>query len=119
VITRYETLLDDLDPHASYDPTGAPTINGTRVSPQTARRLACDADILPVVMNSNSEVLDIGRTTRTWPKAIRKALRIEDLARPPPPMENLARSRHPQDQRRPGRWPTGAHACPFRERIGA
>ncbi|HVV74494.1 MAG TPA: DUF222 domain-containing protein, partial [Mycobacteriales bacterium] len=78
VITNYETLLDDLDPHASYDPDGAPTVNGIRVTAETVRRLACDADILPIVMNSTSEVLDIGRTSRTWPKAIRKALQIED-----------------------------------------
>jgi hypothetical protein len=78
VITPYERLISDLDPHTTYDPAGAPTVNGTRVSPETARRLACDADILPVVMNSNSEVLDIGRATRIWPKAIRKALQIED-----------------------------------------
>lgn len=78
VLTPYERLTDDLDPHATYDPTGAPTVNGIRVSPETVRRLACDADILPVVMNGNSEVLDIGRATRIWPKAIRKALQIED-----------------------------------------
>ncbi len=78
VIARYETLLDELDPHAAYDPAGAPTVNGIRVSPDTVRRLACDADILPVVMNSQSEVLDIGRASRIWPKAIRNALQIED-----------------------------------------
>ncbi|HVT64251.1 MAG TPA: DUF222 domain-containing protein [Mycobacteriales bacterium] len=78
VIAPYEKLVSDLDPHTKYDPTGAPTVNGIRVSPQTVRQLACDADILPVVMNSNSEVLDIGRATRIWPKAIRKALQIED-----------------------------------------
>ena len=78
VIANYETLLSDLDPHTTYDPAGAPTVNGVRVTPETVRRLACDADILPVVMNSNSEVLDIGRATRIWPKAIRKALQIED-----------------------------------------
>jgi hypothetical protein len=78
VVARYETLIDDLDPRAPYDPASAPTVNGVRVTPETVRRLACDADILPIVMNSNSEVLDIGRATRIWPKAIRKALQIED-----------------------------------------
>ncbi|HWC33975.1 MAG TPA: DUF222 domain-containing protein [Mycobacteriales bacterium] len=78
VRANYETLVDDLERHAAYDPAGAPTVNGIRVTPETARRLCCDAEILPVVMNSNSEVLDIGRATRIWPKAIRKALQIED-----------------------------------------
>ena len=65
-------------PHASYDPDAAPTVNGTPVSPDTVRELACDADIIPIVMNGKSEVLDIGRATRIWPKGIRKALQIED-----------------------------------------
>jgi hypothetical protein len=77
-IALYELLVTKLDPDAPYEPASAPTINGTGVSPETIRRLACDAEILPVVMNTNSEVLDIGRATRIWPKAIRKALQIED-----------------------------------------
>jgi hypothetical protein len=48
------------------------------VSPQTARMLACDAQIIPVVMRGESEVLDIGRATRSWTKPIRKALQLED-----------------------------------------
>jgi hypothetical protein len=40
--------------------------------------LACDAEILPVVLNGASEVLDIGRATRIWPKPIRKALQLQD-----------------------------------------
>jgi hypothetical protein len=78
VLTGYDTLVRDLDPHAAYDPAGAPTLNGIRVTPETVRRLACDADILPIVMGSDSHVLDIGRASRIWPKAIRKALQIED-----------------------------------------
>jgi len=33
------------------------------VSPATARRLACDAQVLPVVMGGSSEPLDVGRRT--------------------------------------------------------
>jgi hypothetical protein len=43
-----------------------------------ARRLACDAGIIPVVLGSNSEPLDIGRATRTIPPAIRRALVVRD-----------------------------------------
>jgi hypothetical protein len=39
-----------------------------------ARRIACDAGIVPMVLGSRSEPLDIGRETRTIPAAIRKAL---------------------------------------------
>ena len=38
------------------------------------RRLACDSKILPVVLGTNSEPLDIGRATRVVPRAIRRAL---------------------------------------------
>jgi hypothetical protein len=78
LISQYETLSGKLDPRAAYDPASAPTVNGIRVTPETVRRMACDADILPIVMNRDSEVLDIGRASRIWPKGIRKALQIED-----------------------------------------
>jgi hypothetical protein len=42
------------------------------------RRLACDAQIIPAVLGSPSEVLDIGRATRTVPTAIRRALILRD-----------------------------------------
>ena len=42
------------------------------------RRLACDAGIIPIVLGSRSEVLDIGRRTRTVPAAIRRALQHRD-----------------------------------------
>jgi uncharacterized protein DUF222 len=51
--------------------------SGMRISPETARRLACDAVILPVVLGSKSEVLDIGRTTRQWTSAQRRAAWLE------------------------------------------
>ena len=43
-----------------------------------ARKLACDANVIPVVLGSKSEVLDIGRATRTIPTAIRRALVLRD-----------------------------------------
>ncbi len=80
VVMQYDPLLDALRPFADKPVTddGGVTINGTEVSPATARMLACDAQIIPVVMRGPSEVLDIGRATRVWPKAIRKALQLED-----------------------------------------
>ena len=47
--------------------------DGTLVGPATARRLACDAEILPAVLDGAGEVLDVGRATRTWPLAVRRA----------------------------------------------
>ena len=41
------------------------------LSPGTVRRLACEADIIPLVLGTDSEVLDVGRTRRLVPPAIR------------------------------------------------
>ncbi len=65
-----------------------PTLTGTPgsaklawagpVSGETARRLACDADVARVITAGPSEVLDVGRATRVVPAAIRRALMIRD-----------------------------------------
>jgi hypothetical protein len=51
---------------------------GTRISASQARRWACDAKIIPVVMDGKSEPLDVGRAMRTVPLAIRRALAARD-----------------------------------------
>jgi hypothetical protein len=38
------------------------------------RRMACDATVVPVVLGSKSEILDIGRASRAVPRPIRRAL---------------------------------------------
>ncbi|MEJ2888097.1 DUF222 domain-containing protein [Actinomycetospora aeridis] len=52
--------------------------NQQLVDAATLRRLACDADIIPVVLGTRSEPLDIGRRSRTVPDAIRRALAVRD-----------------------------------------
>jgi hypothetical protein len=47
-----------------------------RISGGEARRLACNAGIIPAVLGGKSEVLDLGRTSRLYSRAQRKALRI-------------------------------------------
>jgi hypothetical protein len=49
-----------------------------RISAGEARRLACTAGLIPAVLGSNGEVLDLGRTSRLFSRAQRKALRIRD-----------------------------------------
>jgi hypothetical protein len=49
-----------------------------RISASEARRLACSAQLIPAVLDSESEVLDLGRTSRLFSRAQRKALRIRD-----------------------------------------
>ncbi len=53
-------------------------IGGEPLSASAVRRLACDAQIVPVVLGANSEVLDLGRTRRLFSPAQRKALRLRD-----------------------------------------
>ena len=45
--------------------TGAgTTLTGEMLAPETVRRMACDAAIIPAVLGSKGQVLDLGRTTR-------------------------------------------------------
>ncbi|AFR30991.1 HNH endonuclease signature motif containing protein [Arthrobacter sp. Rue61a] len=57
--------------------TGTATFTGP-IHPNTIRKIACDADILPVLLGSDSQILDIGRTTRIFPPHIRKAITARD-----------------------------------------
>ena len=52
--------------------------NGTLLSAARTRALLCDAQLIPVVLGHNGEVLDVGTTQRTVPVGIRKALTIRD-----------------------------------------
>jgi hypothetical protein len=52
--------------------------DGTRVSAETARRIACDAALVTVQRGANGDVLDVGRRTRRVPPALRRALDARD-----------------------------------------
>lgn len=52
--------------------------DGTPLSAEAARRLACDAKIVAAVLGTAGEILDIGRTARAVPRAIRRALVARD-----------------------------------------
>jgi hypothetical protein len=51
---------------------------GTHLSASAARRWACDAKIIPVVLGGESEPLDVGRAMRTVPLSLRRALVARD-----------------------------------------
>ncbi|WP_311236085.1 DUF222 domain-containing protein [Arthrobacter sp. WCS2018Hpa-5b] len=57
--------------------TGTATFTGP-LHPNTIRKIACDAEIIPVLLGSDSRVLGIGRTTRIFPPHIRKAITARD-----------------------------------------
>ena len=85
----------------AYDPItralgAATTDTGLRLPADTARRLACDARILPVVLGGDGQILDAGRTRRTATGALRRALHVRDRGCAFP------------DCDRPARW-TDAH----------
>ncbi|MEV0792232.1 DUF222 domain-containing protein [Kribbella sp. NPDC050459] len=68
--------LDDLKA-ATADAIGRTVYSGG-LSAATIRRLACDANIIPLVLGSNSEPLDVGRLERLVTKAMRRALNARD-----------------------------------------
>jgi hypothetical protein len=51
---------------------------GHLISRDALRRIGCDANIIPVVLGSTSQPLDIGRATRLVPQGLRRALIVRD-----------------------------------------
>ncbi|HEY3924709.1 MAG TPA: DUF222 domain-containing protein [Acidothermaceae bacterium] len=51
---------------------------GYLISRSAIRRIACDANIIPVVLGSAGQPLDIGRSTRIVPQGLRRALILRD-----------------------------------------
>ncbi|MGH8574973.1 MAG: HNH endonuclease signature motif containing protein, partial [Gammaproteobacteria bacterium] len=70
VTVSYETLINQL---GAAELTWAGPIGAT-----DARLVACDCALIPAVLNSVGEVLDIGRKSRIWPTAIRRAIELRD-----------------------------------------
>lgn len=54
------------------------TLEGAVLSPQAVRKLACDAAIIPIVLGSESQPLDVGRTKRLVTPALLAALWARD-----------------------------------------
>jgi hypothetical protein len=77
---RYQVVLH-VEPETLRE-HGEPGISeledGTRVSAETARRLACDAALVEVRTGADGSVLDVGRRSRTIPPALRRALEARD-----------------------------------------
>ena len=54
------------------------TADGTDLPPDVLRRLACDAEIIPAVLGTHGEVLDVGRLHRLVTPPIWTALTLRD-----------------------------------------
>jgi hypothetical protein len=76
---RY-TVIVHLGPDESgvLGGAGATLEDGTPVTAQTLRRIACDAGLVPVVHGAKGETRDVGRRRRTIPRAVRRALANRD-----------------------------------------
>jgi hypothetical protein len=70
VTIELETLKSQL--------AGVGVVADEPISAAQARRLACTAHIVPVVLGGRSEVLDLGRATRLFTPAQRKAMAVRD-----------------------------------------
>ncbi|WP_405426115.1 DUF222 domain-containing protein [Micromonospora sp. NBC_00617] len=70
VTTSYDGLTRQLD-------AGALDI-GPHLTPDSVRRLACDAGILPAVLGGAGQVLDVGRQRRLISGPLRRALVLRD-----------------------------------------
>jgi hypothetical protein len=51
---------------------------GGPLSAEAARRICCDAKVIPVVLGGASQPLDVGRETRTVPRHLRRAVVARD-----------------------------------------
>jgi hypothetical protein len=56
----------------------AELLDGTPVAPETIQRWACDSAIVRHVLKGDSEPLDIGRKTKVWTTAQRRAIIVRD-----------------------------------------
>lgn len=72
VSVSYEALCGELDAEAARLDRVGP------IAAAEARMLACDCGVIPAVLDGAGEVLDIGRKTRIWPIAIRRAIELRD-----------------------------------------
>ena len=74
-VLRVSTSLDAL--RSGLHRAGV-TDSGENLSAATLRRLACDAEIIPTVLNGKGRVIDVGRRTRRVSEALRCVLIARD-----------------------------------------
>ncbi|MET8520424.1 DUF222 domain-containing protein, partial [Nocardioides sp. NPDC004968] len=71
ITMNVEDLRNDLG-------TAALGFDGEQITAAEARRMACNADLVPVVLGTDSEILDFGRTARLAYPIQHRALRLRD-----------------------------------------
>src|SRR5450631_1284733 len=68
----------DLGDLTSRCGAGTSLLTGRLLAPETIRRIACDATIIPVVLGTDSEILDIGRARRLFTPGMLLAMWLRD-----------------------------------------
>ena len=115
VTIDHPTLTGQLDGWGLLDAT-------VPLPASAVRRLACDAELIPAVLGGDSEILDIGRNSKTWTRAQRRAARLRDGGCTFPGCQaDLRRC----DLHHITWWSAGgetslhnsAHLCPFHHRL--
>jgi hypothetical protein len=72
-------VIVTIDYESLRQQVGAGTFDdGSLLSPAATRRLACDAGIIPAVLGTASQVLDVGRQSRLVTGPLRRALVLRD-----------------------------------------
>jgi hypothetical protein len=66
--------LSDLEARAGAAEVLGSTADGTLIAPEDLRRIACDAVLVPYVLGTAGEVLDVGRAARLFTRAQRRML---------------------------------------------
>ena len=74
ILLRYEDLIGD----QLTDRAGEILQTGQPLTGHAARRLCCDAGIVRIITRGDSQIIDIGRLTRTIPLPTRRAVEARD-----------------------------------------
>ncbi len=72
------TVIVTLDLQTLLTGVGVALVGDQPISAGEARRLACNASIVPAVLGGESEVLDLGRARRLFTPGQRKAMAVRD-----------------------------------------
>ncbi len=70
--------LTDLEARTGCGEVMSSTVTGTVLSPEVLRRIACEADLIPHVLGTAGEELDLGRVVRLFNRAQRRSMRRRD-----------------------------------------
>jgi hypothetical protein len=79
---------------------------GEQLTAAQVRRLACDAQLIPAVLDADSDVMDLGRARRLYTGAARRALILRDRGCAFPGCD------------RPHRWCDAHHLIPWTDGGG-